>query len=152
GAARAGRRVMGAVGRRARRAGAPFKAESSGGARAGVYRHYSARGVPLFAGAEFNGHFSHSYPFSWIGTLDDVTDRRRAEEALRLANQRFTVAEAAANGYVFDRDPVTNQVGRSPGFGAVMGYDESEIARSHDWWKTLIHPDDVHRVKAMLNH
>src|SRR5262249_61763918 len=137
---RAGRRVCAAVWRRSREAPAPLEVESGWGARDGASRHYSARGVPLFAGAEFNGHFSHSYPFSWIGTLDDVTDRRRAEEALRLANQRFTVAEAAANGYVFDRDPVTNQVGRRPGVGAVVGYDESEIARSHDWWKTLIHP------------
>jgi PAS domain S-box-containing protein len=145
------RQVMREAWRRSRKAQALFEVEFRLRARDGAYRHYSARGVPLLAGAESNGHFSHFSPLSWIGTLDDVTDRRRAEEALRLANERFTVAEAAANGYVFDRDPVTNHVGRSRGFGAVMGYDESETAQSHDWWKTLIHPDDVHRVKAMLN-
>ncbi len=145
------RQVMREVWRRSREAQALFEVEFRLRARDGAYRHYSARGVPLLACAESNGHFSHFSPLSWIGTLDDVTDRRRAEEALRLANQRFTAAEAAANGYVFDRDPVTNHVGRSPGFGAVLGYDESETAQSHDWWRTLIHPDDVHRVKAMLN-
>ncbi|HEV2667124.1 MAG TPA: PAS domain-containing protein, partial [Blastocatellia bacterium] len=142
------RQALRAVWRWSRVTRSPFEVEFRLRARDGEYRHYSARGVPLFAGAESNGHLS---PLSWIGTLDDVTDRRRAEEALRLANERFTVAEAAANGYVFDRDPVTNHVERSPGFGAVLGYDESETAGSHDWWRTLVHPDDINRVKAMLN-
>jgi PAS domain S-box-containing protein len=142
------RQALRAVWRRARETRIPFEVEFRLRAREGEYRHYNARGVPLFAGAGSNGLFS---TFSWIGTLDDVTDRRRAEEALILANSRFTAAEAAANGYVYDRDPVTNHVERSPGFGAVMGYDESETARSHDWWKTLIHPDDINRVRAMLN-
>src|SRR5262249_21200070 len=112
--------VMREVWRRSREAQAPFEVEFRLRARDGVYRQYSARGVPLLAGAGSNGHFSHSSPLSWIGTLDDVTDRRRAEEALRFANERFTVAEASANGYVFDRDPVTTHVGRSPGWGALM--------------------------------
>ncbi len=80
----------------------------------------------------------------------EMNDRRRAEEALKLANDRFTIAEAAANGYVFDRDPATNHVERSPGFGAVLGYDEDEVANSFDWWKALIHPEDAHRVTTTL--
>ncbi|MGH9768170.1 MAG: PAS domain-containing protein, partial [Blastocatellia bacterium] len=110
-------------------------------ARDGEYRHFSVRGVPLGAGGAFNG---------WIGTLDDVTEEGRAEEALKLANERFTVAEAASNGYVYDRNPDSNSVQRSPGFGAVLGYSESETAETFDWWKQLIHPDDIARVKETL--
>ncbi len=82
---------------------------------------------------------------------NDVTDRHRAECEAQLANERFTVAEAAANGYIYDRDPATNIVERSAGFGAVLGYDESESAGSHGWWQTLIHPEDIHRVREMLD-
>ncbi|HKQ93243.1 MAG TPA: PAS domain-containing protein [Blastocatellia bacterium] len=145
------REALRAVWRRSREPRGPFEVEFRLFARCGKYRHYSARGVPLFAGAESNGHPSPSSPISWIGTLNDVTDRRRAEDALRLANERFTVAEAAANGYVYDRNPASNSVERSPGFGAVLGYDDSESAGTHDWWRTLIHPDEAHRVNGMLN-
>jgi PAS domain S-box-containing protein len=141
----ADRQALRAVWRRSRDTHAPFEVEFRLRARDGEYRHYSAHGVPLFADAESRGHFL------WIGTLDDVTDRRRAEDALRLANERFTVAEVAANGYVYDRRPGSNCVERSGGFGVVLGYDEGEIAESFDWWKTLIHPDDVRRVNGMFN-
>src|SRR5215510_9960079 len=137
------RQTLREVWRRSRETQAPFEIEFRLRASDGEYRHFSAHGVPLFTGDLFNG---------WIGMLDDVTDRRRAEVALKHGNDRFTVAEAAANGYVYDRNPASNRVERSAGFGAVLGYDENESAESHDWWKSLIHPDDVHRVKEMLIH
>src|SRR5215510_14317408 len=67
------RPVMRDVWRRSREAQALFEVEFRLRARNGAYRHYSARGVPLFAGAESNGHFSHFSSFShfspssWIG-------------------------------------------------------------------------------------
>src|SRR5215475_6532509 len=137
------RQALRGVWRKSREAQAPFVIEFRLRAIDGEYRHFSAHGVPLFTGDLFNG---------WIGMLDDVTDRRRAEVALKHGNDRFTVAEAAANGYVYDRNPASNRVERSAGFGAVLGYDENETGESHDWWKSLIHPDDIHRVKEMLNH
>src|SRR5262245_13689035 len=117
------RQALREVWRRSREAQAPFVIEFRLRASDGEYRHFSAHGVPLFTGDLFNG---------WIGMLDDVTDRRRAEAALKLANDRFTVAEAAANGYVYDRNPASNRVQRSAGFGAVLGYDENEIGESHE--------------------
>jgi PAS domain S-box-containing protein len=139
------RRAMRRVWRRSRETRCAFEIEFRLRARDGEFRHYSARGVPLFAGAESNGHIL------WIGTLDDVTDRRRAEEALKLANERFTIAEAAANGYVYDRSLASNYVERSAGFAAVLGYNEGEIGESFAWWKTLVHPDDIRRVNGILN-
>ena len=136
------RQALRDVWRQSREAQAPFEIEFRLRASDGEYRHFNAHGVPLFTGDRFNG---------WIGMLDDVTDRQRAEAAVKLANDRFTVAEAAANGYVYDRHPASNRVQRSGGFSAVLGYNENETAESHDWWKTLIHPDDIHRVKEMLN-
>ncbi|MBO0859066.1 MAG: PAS domain-containing protein [Chloracidobacterium sp.] len=137
------RRALSAIWRRTREAQFPFEVEFRLRARDGEYRHYRARGVPLSAGAESDGHIT------WIGTLEDVTDRRRAEDALRLANERFTAAEAASNGYVYDRNPASNNVERSAGFCAVLGYDEGDVAESVEWWKTLIHPDEIRRVSEI---
>jgi PAS domain S-box-containing protein len=141
----ADRRTMRRVWRRSRETRCAFEIEFRLLAKDGEYRHYSVRGVPLDVGAESEGRIL------WIGTLDDVTDRRLAEEALKLANERFTVAEVAANGYVYDRSLESDCVERSEGFAAVLGYNEGEIAESFSWWKTLIHPDDVRRISGTLN-
>jgi PAS domain S-box-containing protein len=137
------RPALSAFWRRTRKTELPFEVEFRLRARDGEYRHYSVRGVPLLASAESNGRVQ------WVGTLDDVTDRRRAEEASRLANERFTVAEAASNGYIYDRNPASDYVERSAGFHAVLGYGESEVTASLDWWKTLVHPDDIRRVNGL---
>src|SRR5262249_15385359 len=111
-------------------------------ARDGEYRHFNVRGVPLFTGDVFTG---------WIGTLDDVTDRRRAEDALKLANERFTIAEAASNGYVYDWDIDWGRLDGSAGFSAMLGYNNGEAADPPDWWKKEAHPDDIKRVSEMVN-
>ncbi len=75
------RQAVWAIWERSRRTKTPFKVEFRLLAREGEYRHFSVRGVPLGAGAAFN---------DWIGTLVDVTDRRRAEEALREGEEKFS--------------------------------------------------------------
>ena len=46
----------------------------------GVYRHFLARGVPVF---KDNGDIRE-----WVGTCIDITERKRAEEALHQAHER----------------------------------------------------------------
>src|SRR5262249_17104051 len=112
------RQALRAIWGRSRETQAPFKIEFRLRSRAGDYRHFSVRGVPLFDGDVFNG---------WIGTLDEVSDRRRAEDALKLANERFTMAEAASEGYIYDWNPESDHVERSAGFNAVMGYSDGDL-------------------------
>lgn len=42
----------------------------------------------------------------------------------------------------FDLDFVANEARYSPGWKALLGYPESELANTHASWKSLIHPDD----------
>ncbi|MGE0130785.1 MAG: PAS domain-containing protein [Blastocatellales bacterium] len=86
--------------------------------------------------------------------LDDlqreVTERRRVEDALKLANERFTLAEAASNGYSYDWNIETGRVERGARFNELFGYSDSEAAGAADWWKQRLHPDDVKRVGDTL--
>lgn len=77
-----------------------------------------------------------------IATLQDITARRRAEDALRARQERFDLAMRGANDGVWDWNLVTGTIYYSPRWKAMLGYGEDEIEdriESHD---ALLHPDD----------
>lgn len=78
----------------------------------------------------------------------DVTAAKETEEQIKLANDRFSIAEQAANGFLYDWQPATNIVTRSRNFSQVLGYAEGEIAETVAGWHSLWHPDDLARINA----
>lgn len=60
------------------------------------FRHMMSRGVPVL---DANGTIRE-----WVGTLTDIQERKRAEEELRLAAQRFAVALKSSSIAVFNQD------------------------------------------------
>ena len=66
--------------------------------------------------------------------VDDPTDLIN-DETLRLA---LTVAELA----YWDHDLVTNEVRRSPSWGAMLGYSPGEVDSHRDFWLEHIHSED----------
>jgi PAS domain S-box-containing protein len=75
--------------------------------------------------------------------LGIAIERRRAEAGIQRANIRFQLAEQAANGFVFEWDVDTDEVYRSEGLTAILGYQPEEIAPGWEGWTSLIHPEDV---------
>ncbi|MFY9820308.1 MAG: PAS domain-containing protein, partial [Thermoanaerobaculia bacterium] len=76
----------------------------------------------------------------------DITDRRRAGEALRVSEERFRLATEAINGLIYDWDPVSGRVQRSQGLYTLLGYWPEEVQGDLDWWRRQVHADDVERV------
>ncbi|NMC13498.1 MAG: EAL domain-containing protein [Chloroflexi bacterium] len=81
----------------------------------------------------------------------EVVERKFAQEALRVSEERFSLAVRGANDGIWDWDLRTNQVYFSPRWQTMLGYDEGEIGYSPEDWFKLIHPEDIDRFKADVN-
>jgi signal transduction histidine kinase/CheY-like chemotaxis protein len=80
----------------------------------------------------------------------EIHERRRGEDALGRANERFVLAAAAVNGAIYDWDIETNTVLWTDGITRVFGYPLEDVAPTVDWWTSRIHPDDVRRVEEQV--
>ena len=83
----------------------------------------------------------------------DITERRKAEEALRTSEHRYSLAAEAAKVGVWDWNLETGDFYLDPRIKANLGYADSEIPNDIEIWTTYVHPDDLQSVmEAAQNH
>lgn len=85
-----------------------------------------------------------------LGTVRDITERKKVEKALSDSEERFQLAMEAANEGIWDLDVVTNQVYCSPGYWKILGYDPQSTNTDNKKWEDLLHPDDRDRVMRAM--
>jgi PAS domain S-box-containing protein len=78
----------------------------------------------------------------FTGIIIDITERKRAEEALRQSEERFDLAMRGSNDGVWDFNLETNEVYYSPRWKSMLGYAEHEVRNHVDEFNRLVHPDD----------
>ncbi len=104
-------------------------------------------GRPLWAqldaspGEELNSQASDTQPALFL-TVSDVSDRKRAEEALREALVKQEAAVGAGNVGLWDWDLATGKVYYSSEWKRQIGYEENEIGNDFSEWENRVHPDD----------
>ncbi|MEM9908262.1 MAG: PAS domain S-box protein, partial [Cyanobacteria bacterium P01_D01_bin.44] len=86
-----------------------------------------------------------------LGTYQDITNRKQAEEALRASEARWQFALEGSGYGVWDWNIQTNTVFFSRQLKAMLGYTEAEMGNQLDEWESRIHPDDQDRVAADIN-
>ena len=79
-----------------------------------------------------------------------ITERKRAEEALRESKERYELAARGANDGLWDWDLQTNRVHFSVRWKTMLGYEEHEIGDTPDEWFNRVHPEDLERVKSAI--
>jgi len=78
-----------------------------------------------------------------LGTIRDITERKKAEHDLKESEERFTLAMKASNDGLFDWNLVTNEIYYSPGWKKMLGYADHELPNDFSIWENLTEPEDV---------
>jgi len=80
-----------------------------------------------------------------LSVTRDITERKRAEKALREIDERFDLAINASNDGLFDWNLETNSIYYSPRWKSILGYEDHEIPNDFSVWETTTEPEDVKR-------
>jgi PAS domain S-box-containing protein len=81
-----------------------------------------------------------------VGVNRDITERKRAEEALGESEERFSLIARTTSDVIWDSDLTTGRVWRNEGTQMVFGYAPSEEGPRVTWWYERVHPEDRDRV------
>ena len=86
-----------------------------------------------------------------MGSFYDLTERKEAEEAVRKAQEQYTLAVDGSNDGLWDWNIETNEVYFSPRWKSMVGYEENELMNGFADFEALLHPDDHDRVLGVVN-
>ena len=82
--------------------------------------------------------------------IRDVSERKRAEQALRDSEEQFRQLAENIHEVFFVVSPAGDQaVYVSPGYERLWGRSRDKLYRDPTAWQDPIHPDDLERVRAL---
>lgn len=86
------------------------------------------------------------------GFFEDITERKRAEEALRRSEERFRTVTEQTGQLIYDYNTATGTISWAGGIEQITGYSPSEF-QSFDIrrWEEHIHPEDRPRALQLLD-
>ncbi len=106
--------------------------------RSGETRWISDSSIPLL---DADGKYAGS-----LGILQDITERKRAEEQLRAITERLHFATAAAKAGVWDWNLQTNEMIWDDRMRELYGLTHENFPGGVEVWKQGLHPDDSSRA------
>jgi PAS domain S-box-containing protein len=80
----------------------------------------------------------------------DVTERNRMREALRISEERYSLAVQGANDGIWDWDLKSNDIHLSARWKEMLGYAEDEIGRDPADWFDKVLEEDRDRLRTSL--
>jgi PAS domain S-box-containing protein len=90
----------------------------------------------------------HGNMLYYDGTVEDITYRKKAEEALRVSEDKFK--------YIFDHSLIgksitlpTGEINVNQSFCDILGYTREELEKTN--WQDITHPDDIESTENILD-
>lgn len=84
------------------------------------------------------------------GSVEDITEQKMAEEALRQSEERYALAAAAANDGLWDWDVESGDIYFSERWLSMCGCFPDEGDMSIEFWFDRVHPDDRKRLQHSI--
>ena len=102
---------------------------------------------------EVNGRIGYDNEGNFRQThciLTDITERTRAEAALRESEERWKFALEGAGEGVWDWNIQTGDAVYSRRWKEMIGFAEGEIGNTSSEWSSRVHPEDMPKVMAAI--
>ncbi|MBI5607359.1 MAG: PAS domain-containing protein [Deltaproteobacteria bacterium] len=84
------------------------------------------------------------------GVIQDITDRKQAEQTLRLSEERLRTALQVSRQGWFEFDVPTGTIRTGSEYRAMLGYPPQDTLTDVETWANAMHPDDRAQVLALL--
>ena len=81
-----------------------------------------------------------------FGSIQDITDIKRAQQALRESEQLLRIAQKASRSGSWESNYKTGQVMTSPELRELYGFSPEHENRSPEFWRSMIDPGDLARL------
>ena len=78
----------------------------------------------------------------------DISERKRADAALRESDERYELVARATNYVVWDWDLRTNAIYWNDAIRSVLGHAAADVSADAQWRLDQLHPDDLAGVSA----
>jgi PAS domain S-box-containing protein len=82
------------------------------------------------------------------GTVQDITERKRSQEALRESERRLRLAAQAGRMYAYEWDRASDVITRSAEFAHILGLTSQPTVTTCQQMLISVHPDDRTKVVA----
>jgi two-component system, sensor histidine kinase and response regulator len=86
----------------------------------------------------------------WQGFMLDITEAKKAEEALRKSEERYRLVARATDETIWDSDILADEQTWNGAVETMFGYPP-EQRTSTAWWEDHIHPGDRERILASVD-
>jgi PAS domain S-box-containing protein len=83
--------------------------------------------------------------------LQNILARRHAEQQLREREERLSLTLKTTRDAIWDWNIPQGNGYASPSYYTMLGYDHDSISLNSDAWWSLIHPDDLKKVREAIN-